>query len=99
MEPSLAALTVHLVTVCDDEELASLASGPHQASHILCCDLQLAMHSIREMCSVDDCSHAYNHFMSFMEDFTALDASIDVDSLEDAEILGTVEETPCNHVQ
>ena len=61
--------------------------------------LQLAMHSIREMCSVDDCSHAYNHFMSFMEDFTALDASIDVDSLEDPDILGTVEDTPCNHVQ
>lgn len=64
-----------------------------------CWYLQLAMHSIREMCSVDDCSHAYNHFMSFMEDFTALDASIDVDSLEDPDILGTVEDTPCNHVQ
>ena len=63
------------------------------------CHVQLAMHSIREMCSVDDCSHAYHHFMSFMEDFTALDASIDVDSLEDPDILGTVGDTPCNHVQ
>ena len=62
-------------------------------------NVQLAMHSIREMCSVDDCSHAYKHFLSFMEDFTALDASIDVDSLEDADIRGTITETPCEHVQ
>lgn len=62
-------------------------------------NLQLAMHSIREMCSVDDCSHAYNHFVSFMEDFTALDANIDIDSLEDADIQGTIDETPCNHAQ
>ena len=60
--------------------------------------LQLAMHSIREMCAVDDCSHAYHHFVSFFEDFSALDASIDVDSLGDAEIEGTYSEVPCNHV-
>ena len=60
--------------------------------------LQLAMHSIREMCAVDDCSHAYQHFISFFEDFSALDASIDVDSLGDAEIEGTYSEVPCNHV-
>lgn len=60
--------------------------------------LQLAMHSIREMCAVDDCSHAYHHFVSFFEDFSALDASIDVDSLGDADIEGTYSEVPCNHV-
>ncbi len=60
--------------------------------------VQLAMHSIREMCAVDDCSHAYHHFVSFFEDFSALDASIDVDSLGDAEIEGTYSEVPCNHV-
>ena len=60
--------------------------------------LQLAMHSIREMCAVDDCSHAYQHFVSFFEDFSALDASIDVDSLGDADIEGTYSEVPCNHV-
>ena len=63
---------------------------------LLC--MQLAMHSIREMCSVDDCSHAYQHFMSFMEDFTALEASIDVDSLEDADIQGAISDVPCNHL-
>ena len=59
---------------------------------------QLAMHSIREMCAVDDCSHAYHHFVSFFEDFSALDATIDVDSLGDAEIEGIYSEVPCNHV-
>ena len=78
---------------------AALTRDSVRVSDALCSAFQLAMHSIREMCSVDDCSHAYNHFLSFMEDFTALDASIDVDSLGDAVIEGTLDNTPCNHVQ
>jgi aspartyl aminopeptidase len=56
------------------------------------------MHSIREMCAVDDMSHAYNHFVAFFEDFTALDASIDVDDLPAPNIEGTLSDVPCSHV-
>lgn len=40
---------------------------------------QLSMHSIREMCGVDDVGHSYNHFKAFFEDFSALDAQLAVD--------------------
>ncbi|CAA7400475.1 unnamed protein product [Spirodela intermedia] len=40
---------------------------------------QLSMHSIREMCAVDDVSHAYKHFKAFYEEFTQLAEKISVD--------------------
>lgn len=41
---------------------------------------QLSMHSIREMCAVDDVKHSYEHFKAFFCDFSRLDAKITVDS-------------------
>eukprot|EP00013_Stygamoeba_regulata_P021188 CAMPEP_0177657682 /NCGR_PEP_ID=MMETSP0447-20121125/16337_1 /TAXON_ID=0 /ORGANISM="Stygamoeba regulata, Strain BSH-02190019" /LENGTH=482 /DNA_ID=CAMNT_0019162097 /DNA_START=80 /DNA_END=1528 /DNA_ORIENTATION=+ len=41
---------------------------------------QLSMHSIREMCGVDDVDHYYNLFRSFFRNFTALDARLEVDA-------------------
>ncbi|CAL8472061.1 g11603 [Coccomyxa elongata] len=77
--------------------------GPILASGLGCRTVdvgapQLAMHSIREMCAVDDMAHAYNHFCAFFQDFTALDASIDVDDLPAPNIEGTITDVPCNHV-
>ncbi|KAF5730935.1 aspartyl aminopeptidase family protein [Tripterygium wilfordii] len=40
---------------------------------------QLSMHSIREMCAVDDVKHSYEHFKAFFEEFSHLDAVITVD--------------------
>ncbi|ERM93847.1 hypothetical protein AMTR_s00138p00074300 [Amborella trichopoda] len=40
---------------------------------------QLSMHSIREMCSVDDVKHSYEHFKAFFHEFAQLDAKISVD--------------------
>jgi aspartyl aminopeptidase len=40
---------------------------------------QLSMHSIREMCAVDDISHSYEHFKAYFEEFTELDSKVKVD--------------------
>ncbi|KAK1271884.1 putative aspartyl aminopeptidase [Acorus gramineus] len=40
---------------------------------------QLSMHSIREMCAVDDVRHSYEHFKAYLEEFSQLDAKISVD--------------------
>lgn len=40
---------------------------------------QLSMHSIREMCAVDDVKHSYEHFKAFFQEFSHLDAQITVD--------------------
>ncbi|KAF7833954.1 putative aspartyl aminopeptidase [Senna tora] len=40
---------------------------------------QLSMHSIREMCAVDDAQHSYEHFKAFFQEFSSLDAKIAVD--------------------
>ncbi|KAM5571711.1 hypothetical protein ABKV19_012015 [Rosa sericea] len=40
---------------------------------------QLSMHSIREMCAVDDVKHSYEHFKAYYQEFTDLDAKIKVD--------------------
>jgi aspartyl aminopeptidase len=37
------------------------------------------MHSIREMCAVDDVKHSYEHFKAFFQEFSDLDAKITVD--------------------
>ncbi|XP_009336570.2 probable aspartyl aminopeptidase [Pyrus x bretschneideri] len=41
---------------------------------------QLSMHSIREMCAVDDVKYSYEHFKAFFQEFTHLDAKIKVDA-------------------
>ncbi len=38
---------------------------------------QLSMHSIREMCGVDDVAHAERFFATFFTDFPVVDAKID----------------------
>ncbi|XP_074329882.1 putative aspartyl aminopeptidase [Apium graveolens] len=40
---------------------------------------QLSMHSIREMCAVDDVKHAYEHFKAYFLEISALDAKLRVD--------------------
>lgn len=40
---------------------------------------QLSMHSIREMCAVDDAAYSYEHFKAFFHEFTELDANLIVD--------------------
>ncbi|XVE56617.1 hypothetical protein DITRI_Ditri04bG0025300 [Diplodiscus trichospermus] len=40
---------------------------------------QLSMHSIREMCAVDDVKHSYEHFKAFFQEFSDLDTNITVD--------------------
>ncbi|KAK4487424.1 hypothetical protein RD792_005941 [Penstemon davidsonii] len=40
---------------------------------------QLSMHSIREMCAVDDVKHSYEHFKAFFKEFSHLDAKLKVD--------------------
>jgi len=40
---------------------------------------QLSMHSIREMCAVDDVKHSYEHFKAFFQEFSHLDSKIVVD--------------------
>lgn len=61
--------------------------------------LQLAMHSIREMCGVADIAHAYNHFAAFFQDFTAIDATLDMDSVPPADIRGVIDDVPCDCVK
>jgi aspartyl aminopeptidase len=41
---------------------------------------QLSMHSIRETCGVADITHAIGLFKAFFEQFTVLDAQIEVDA-------------------
>ncbi|XP_027333633.1 probable aspartyl aminopeptidase [Abrus precatorius] len=40
---------------------------------------QLSMHSIREMCAIDDVKYSYEHFKAFYLEFSHLDAKIAVD--------------------
>ncbi|KAF2302635.1 hypothetical protein GH714_000506 [Hevea brasiliensis] len=40
---------------------------------------QFSMHSIREMCAVDDVKYSYEHFKAFFQEFSQLDAKITVD--------------------
>ena len=59
---------------------------------------QLSMHSIREMCGVDDVALALRHFSAFFRDFSALDASVDLDNLAPTPELHQIDEAPCNHM-
>lgn len=40
---------------------------------------QLSMHSIREMCGVDDVKYSYDHFKAFFQEYSHLDGKITVD--------------------
>ncbi|RWW23901.1 hypothetical protein GW17_00011832 [Ensete ventricosum] len=40
---------------------------------------QLSMHSIREMCAVDDAKHSYEHFKAYFSEFTELEKKLVVD--------------------
>jgi len=46
---------------------------------------QLAMHSIREMCGVDDIGHYYNIMVEFFNEFTKLDEKLLTDGFPDLE--------------
>jgi len=41
---------------------------------------QLSMHSVREMCGVEDVNIAYKHFKAFYQTFSAIDDELSVDS-------------------
>lgn len=77
--------------------------GPILASTLGCRTVdvgmpQLAMHSIREMCGVDDVLLAYQHFLAFFRDFSSLDSTLDVDSLPPPDIKGTIKDPSCGHI-
>ncbi|THU53363.1 hypothetical protein C4D60_Mb10t13610 [Musa balbisiana] len=40
---------------------------------------QLSMHSIREMCAVDDAKHSYEHFKAYFNEFTKLEKKLVID--------------------
>ncbi|MCO5608150.1 hypothetical protein L7F22_062356 [Adiantum nelumboides] len=40
---------------------------------------QLSMHSIREMCGVDDVGHSYQHLKAFFKEFSQIDTQLSVD--------------------
>lgn len=40
---------------------------------------QLSMHSIREVCGVDDVQHSYQHFKAFLQEASLLEAKVKVD--------------------
>lgn len=42
---------------------------------------QLSMHSIREMCAVDDVKHSYEHFKAFFQEFSLLDPKLAIDDI------------------
>ncbi|GMH35827.1 hypothetical protein BSKO_03695 [Bryopsis sp. KO-2023] len=75
--------------------------GPILSSNLGCRTVdvgapQLSMHSIREMCGVVDLDLTYQHFMAFFETFAEVDGTLDVDGVPPP--LGTIEDTPCEHV-
>lgn len=75
--------------------------GPILASGLGCRTVdvgapQLSMHSVREMCGVRDLDLGYQHFVAFFETFSEVDGTLDVDGIPPP--LGTIEDTPCEHV-
>ncbi|KAI3885320.1 hypothetical protein MKW98_002712 [Papaver atlanticum] len=76
-------LPIQDFVVCNDMPCGSTI-GPILASGIgiRTVDIgapQLSMHSIREMCAVDDVKHSYQHLKAFYEEFSQLDGKISVD--------------------
>ena len=77
--------------------------GPILASNLGCKTVdvgiaQMSMHSIREMCGVDDIDIATSHFIAFFQDMSRLDKTLDVDSLPPPDIQGVMADVPCQHV-
>lgn len=75
--------------------------GPILSSNLGCRTVdvgapQLSMHSIREMCGTVDLELGYKHFLAFFEIFSEVDRTLDVDSIPPP--LGTIQDTPCDHV-
>ena len=73
--------------------------GPILASNLGCRTVdvgvpQLSMHSIREMCGVDDIHHSYLHFKAFFELFNEIDRSLVVDDMPPS--LGVIDGTDCH---
>lgn len=56
---------------------------------------QLSMHSIREMAGVSDVEHAHAHIRAFFEDFSALRATVDLDTLAPPAPVGVLDDPPC----
>ncbi|KAL4425327.1 hypothetical protein ABPG75_009343 [Micractinium tetrahymenae] len=59
---------------------------------------QLAMHSIREMCTVVDAAHGLRAFTAFFKTISELDRTVDPDTLPPPDIRGTLREPACGHV-
>lgn len=59
---------------------------------------QLAMHSIREMCTVSDAAHGLRAFTAFFQTISELDRTVDPDTLPPPDIRGTLREAACGHV-
>lgn len=77
--------------------------GPILASNLGCKTVdvgiaQMSMHSIREMCGVEDVDIATSHFIAFFQDMSKLDKTLDVDSLPPPNIQGVMADVPCQHV-
>lgn len=73
--------------------------GPILASNLGCRTVdvgipQLSMHSIREMCGVEDIETSYKHFKAFFELFDIVDKTLDVDGIPPPE--GVLDEPDCN---
>lgn len=76
--------------------------GPILASNLGCRTVdvgapQLSMHSIREMCGVDDIGYCYYHFKAFFELFNQVDNTLDVDCLPPS--LGVIDDVDCHATQ
>lgn len=75
--------------------------GPILAANLGCRTLdvgvpQLSMHSIREMCGVDDIDYSYRHFLAFFNEFSKIDKKLDVDRIPPP--VGTISDIPCNDI-
>lgn len=75
--------------------------GPILASNLGCRTVdvgipQLSMHSIREMCGVEDIELSYKHFKAFFELFNIVDKTLDVDGIPPPQ--GILDEPECNHL-
>lgn len=56
--------------------------------------LHSALHYMTQF-GLQDIEYSYEHFKAFFQDFTALDANTDFDSLSPPDIQGTMIDTPC----
>ena len=52
---------------------------------------------LSQMCAVEDVAHAYRAFLGFFSTIGELDRTVDPDTLPPPHILGTLQDTPCQH--